>query len=78
MYGTWSSAPDVIFVEPLQTVRSRAGAGRGQIEAIGAALEAIENSGVTAYMTSAMVRGAGRRAKIEGSLGVPRSKTARR
>lgn len=63
------SGPDVLFVDPLQKVRSRAGEGRGQIEAIAAALDVIESSGVTTFMTSAMVRGAGRRARIEGSFG---------
>jgi hypothetical protein len=63
------SGPDVLFLDPLQKVRSRAGEGRGQVESIAAALDVIETSGVTTFMTSAMVRGAGRRSKIEGSYG---------
>lgn len=60
---------DVLFIDPLQKVRMRSG-GSGAVGSVEAALELIELSGVTTWMTSAFVRGGTRRrARLEMSKG---------
>lgn len=61
------SAPDFVFIDNLQKVLSRVGAGRGEMEAIAAVLKLIEAEGTTTVLTSRMNRGV--RNRLEGSSG---------
>ncbi|HEY2404765.1 MAG TPA: hypothetical protein VGI10_02130, partial [Polyangiaceae bacterium] len=63
---------DILFLDPLQKVRTRAGADSGKLEQIGKVLELVEKSGLTCWMTSAQVRASGGRQKrspLEASYG---------
>ncbi len=65
-----AARPDFLFADNLQKMISRVGAGKGELEALNAALKLIEADGTTAVLTSRMVRGADKRGnRIEGSYG---------
>jgi hypothetical protein len=64
-----ASAPDLLVLDPVQKVRTRAGEGCGELERIHAAAGVAEQSGITLLAASSKVRGAGRRSKIESALG---------
>lgn len=60
---------DVTFVDSLQEVRTRAGAGAGEIEKVKAALSVIADAKKTVWASSWLVRNAARRVKREASKG---------
>jgi hypothetical protein len=59
----------ILFVDTLQKARTRAGADVGRLESIAAALEVIESSGRTVWMTSALTRAGQRGDPMSASFG---------
>lgn len=60
---------DTVVIDSLQEARTRAGEGRGRLERVQAAIDAIAASGVTVIATSQVIRGHERREDLSKAYG---------